>query len=463
MARAAKSKPGNVKPAAEIHNTMQTVVDNLSQGAIFGGQYRGVQLSQTDTQYINLRNYLISNNRQLLSEMYVEHGLVQTLIDQPVDDAFRAGFDIKSSQLDADDVEAIFQYAESNNVFKTLQQSMKWCRLFGGGGVLIITGQPADMPLDIKKLHEHSLIEFRACDMWELYQFKNETYPTIATEENVLDADYYTYRGIKVHPSRVLRVDGKEAPSFTRPRLRGWGMSEVEKIVRSLNQYMKNQLIIFELLDQAKIDVYRIEGLTGSLLSSEGSANVTRRIMMANQIKNFTNAIMLDKEDEYAQKQMAFSGLGEMLTEIRQGLACDLKMPITKLFGISSAGFNSGEDDIENYNSMIEGEIRSKCKGHIITLVQIICQRIFGMMPDDLTINFKPLRILSAEQEETVKTQQFNRSISTYQSGLIQDFEFKEMANKASLLPIEIDETLPANEPVQGDFLTSTSEKKVDA
>ena len=138
-------------------------------------------------------------------------------------------------------------------------------------------------------------------------------------------------------------------------------------------------------------------------------------------------------------------------------------MPITKLFGISSAGFNSGEDDIENYNSMIEGEIRSKCKGHIITLVQIICQRIFGFMPDDLTINFKPLRILSAEQEETVKTQQFNRTISGYQSGLMEDYEAKEALNKGSLLPIEVDENMPASDPVEGDFITSTSEKKVDA
>ena len=39
----------------------------------------------------------------------------------------------------------------------------------------------------------------------------------------------------------------------------------------------------------------------------------------------------------------------------------NLKMPITKLFGISAAGFSSGEDDIENYNSMI---VLSHFKGH---------------------------------------------------------------------------------------------------
>ena len=122
----------------------------------------------------------------------------------------------------------------------------------------------------------------------------------------------------------------------------------------------------------------------------------------------------------------------------------DLKMPVTKLFGISSAGFNSGEDDIENYNSMIEGEIRSKSKFIVIQVLKLCCQKLFGMAPDDLTINWKPLRILSAEQEENVKEKKFNRVKETFASGLMTDEEAKSSINKDSLLPIEIDESIEA-------------------
>lgn len=449
-----------------VTNSLASVIDNLSGfGNPFNAQSNlGNQLSQLDTQYLNLRYYLISNNRQLLSEMYVEHGIVQTLVDQPVSDAFRAGFDIKSSQLDGDDVEAILQWLEEKKAIHKLMEAMNWTRLFGGGGLFPIVAQDPATEFDIAKLNKHSQIEFRACDMWELYQFKNiDEHVQLEEGANPLVGEDYTYRGHKIHPSRVMRIDGKQAPSFVRPRLRGWGMSECEKIIRSLNQYMKNQNVIFELLDEAKVDVYHIEGLTDSLLTAAGSTQIAKRVQMANQIKNFVNALIMDKGDEYEQKQMTFTGLGEMLTQIRQGLAADLKMPMTKLFGISAAGFSSGEDDIENYNSMIEGEIRSKCKHHVVKLVQIASQIVLGFVPEDVSVHFKPLRILSAEEEETVKTQQFNRVMSYYQSGLAGNTEeVKEAINKGSLLPIEIDTKIGATEPIGGDFVTSTGEKKVD-
>ena len=86
-----------------------------------------------------------------------------------------------------------------------------------------------------------------------------------------------------------------------------------------------------------------------------------------------------------------------------------------------------------------------------------------GFVPDDLTINFKSLRILPATEEEQVKTQQFNRVISSWQSGLIQPKEAREAINRNSLLPVEVDENSPVNEPVNGDFMATSSDKKVDA
>src|SRR5277367_2345671 len=92
----------------------------------------GMQISQTDTLFKNNRWYLISNLRQLLSQMYVEHGIVQTLVDQPVDDAFRAGFEIKTDQLSKDEIEKLKVYCERNQVIARLAQAIKWSRLYGG-------------------------------------------------------------------------------------------------------------------------------------------------------------------------------------------------------------------------------------------------------------------------------------------------------------------------------------------
>jgi len=439
---------------AEISNSLTTLIDGITTG-------QGTQVSQVDTLFINQRWYLISNYRQLLSQLYTEHGIVQTLIDQPVEDGFRAGFDIKTEMLDGDDIEKVIVYLERNKVIQSIITAAKWSRLFGGGAILILTDQDPTQPLNIKMIGEKDQLEFRSVDMWELFHSEQnvQNVPEVGKKLGAELGDFYDYYGHKIHKSRVMRIEGKEPPSFVRPRLRGWGMSEVEKLVRSLNQYMKNQNVIFDLLDEAKVDVYKMDGLNDNLFTADGTKKVTTRIQHANTLKNYNNAITLDAKDDYIQKQINFTGLAEVLTQIRQGIAADLKMPMTKLFGISAAGFNSGEDDIENYNSMIESEIRSKIKYIVADVVCIVCQKLFGVIPDDLIINFKPLRILSAKEEEEVKEKKFNRVMSAFQSGLASAQEAKESINRDSLLPCEVDETSEALPPVNGDFTVSDGGK----
>ncbi len=436
----------------QVMNSLSSLCETLNSG--FGQYGDGPQISETNTLFYNNRWYLISNLRQLLSQIYVEHGIVQTLVDQPVDDAFRAGFEIKTGQLDADQIEDLNIYLERNQVIRSIMQAMKWARLYGGGAVLIITDQDPGTPLNLKAINPKTPLEFRSVDMWELYYNVQDTAPSASPGQQLGEnmGDHYDYYGVQVHKSRVLRITGKEAPSFLRPRLRGWGMSELERLVRSLNQYLKNQDVIFELLDEAKVDVYKITGFNAALLNEVGTSTISKRIQGANLIKNYNNALTMDSEDEYQQKQISFSGLGEILLQIRQGIAADLKMPMTKLFGVSSAGFNSGEDDIENYNGMIEGEIRQKNRWVVHDVLTVACAKVFDMMPDDLQIIWNPLRILNAKEEEEVKTSQFNRVMSSYQSGLAAAGEAKESINKDSLLPVELDETAEALPPIGDDF-----------
>ena len=444
----------------EIANSYSDFASNIiGDGA--GGMFGGSQVSQADTMFLNNRWYLISNFRQLLSEMYVEHGIIQTLVDQPVDDAFRSGFEIKSGQLDGNDIEKLENYLERHRVIEKVKQACKWARLYGGGAVIPITGQNPRAPFKAKSLKMGDRLEFKAVDMWELYNTYLNIDSDLEDGERGFDDmvnDFYDYYGIQIHKSRVFRIDGKQAPSFIKQRLRGWGMSECERVVRSFNQYLKNQNVVFELLDEAKVDVYGIKGLNSALLTQVGTNAISKRVHTANMIKNYINALTMDVEDKYEQKNMNFSGLGEMLIQIRQGIAADLKMPITKLFGISAAGFSSGEDDIENYNSMLESEIRAKVKFILIDTIGIVCQVLFGFVPDDLKINFHSLRILNSVEEEQVKNHKYNRVVSAYQSGLVTPQEAKESINKDGLLPIEIDELSDALPPIDGDFTTGSGD-----
>lgn len=396
------------------------------------------QISSANTLFKNLRYYLVSNFRQVLSQAYVELGLVQTIVNVPVDDGLRGGVEIKSQQLDEEQIKDLQVSLDRDNDLQVAGQAAKWNRLFGGAGIIVLTDQDPEEPLDIAAIGKDTALEFRAVDMWELFWDKqnDEGYdPTIQAE----DFDHYNYYGHGLHKSRVMRLKGITAPSFIRPRLRGWGFSVVETLVRSMNQYLKATDLGFEVLDEFKLDIFKIKNLTNTLMSPQGFQKIQQRVQIANYQKNYQNALTMDTEDDFDHKQLSFAGLAEAMAGIRMQVASDMRMPLTKLFGISAAGFNSGEDDIEVYNSMVESEVRGKLKYDILRMCEIKCQKLFGFIPDDLTLDFKPLRVLSAEQEENVKTQKFTRLIQAKQAGELTTQEFRDAANKGNLFDVMLD------------------------
>lgn len=398
----------------------------------------GTQLNQVDTLFVNLRWYLVSNLRQVCSEAYVEHGIVETAVDVPVNDAFRGGIEITSEELSPEEVRDLEAEMESNSDLQVAAQGEKWKRLFGGAGIIILTGEDWSLPLDEESFEIGDDLSFRAVDMWELFWDKQNMYGDGQPIDNE-DFEHYSYYGHKVHKSRVFRLKGKEAPSLIRPRLRGWGLSILEVIVNSINQYLKSNNLSFEVLDEFKIDIFAIKGLTQALLGPNGTQKIQERVALANKQKNYQHALTMDSEDRYEQKQLTFSGLAETMVGIRMQIASDLRMPLSKVFGIAATGFSSGEDDIENYNAMVESTIRTQIKPYIVRMVKMRCLVKFGYIPSDLKIDFHPLRVLSKEQQENVKNSQSARVLEWFKTGLLSVKEAKDAANKAELLPIPLD------------------------
>ena len=418
--------------------------NNSLLGLTMGVQTPQNQISQQTTIDVNLRRYMISNNRTLLSYLYVELGLVQTLIDQPIDDAYSALPQINTKQLTLDEIKRLQEFM-SAGWFDTFKQSLKWGRLFGGGALFInVANQKASQPFDYRRLKPGDKVEIYALDRWEIQLIPSSKimFPYQITAKNIPVRDEVYLYDKAVHKSRMRIFKGKMAPSILRPQLLGWGMSEIERLLRSMNCFLKNQDVIFELLDEAKIDVYKIEGFNHTLGNDETMKRIEDHIRLSNMLKNYLNAIVMDKNDDYSQKTMHLSGLADMGAQNQQNIASDLKMPLTKLFGMSSAGFNSGEDDIENYNAMLESEVRAKSAHSLYDLYYMACMLLFGFIPDDLSFELPPLRTLTAEQVENVKNSKFNRLIQSLQLGAITPEQFIRACDKEKLLGIEFAEEI---------------------
>lgn len=161
-----------------------------------------------------------------------------------------------------------------------------------------------------------------------------------------------------------------------------------------------------------------------------------QRIGTVQQAKNMNNALLLDKNDEYDQKQLTFTGIAEVMRENKMGIASALRMPISKIFGVASSGFSSGEDDIENYNAMVESEVRSHIRKPLRAVIDLIMRFKWGRTYD-YKINFKPLRVMSAKDEEDIREKKFNRLVQLYDRGLMDSKEFGEALHKDTLVSVD--------------------------
>lgn len=430
-----------------VNSSLSHFVSSLDQAS----QNRTYQIAKLDSLNLNLRRNSISYNRELLGQSYAEIGIVQTFIDAPVDDALRGKTEIGSTIISPEQLMEIETWMQSNNVMNDIGYTIKWGRLYGGSGLIILTDQQQDKPLNLDIINEDSRLSFKPADLWELWPERAYRAGDLGIDEsdNFNDSEYFYYYGQRIHRSRVIIFKGKEAPSLVKQRLRGWGFSELERVIMPINQYLKANNAIFELLDEAKIDVYKIKDFYSGISKEGGEANLLKGLDASNRAKNFLNALVLDKEDDFEQKQFNFNHIAEILKQIRINVSSDLKMPMTKIFGISSTGFNAGEDDIENYNAMIESDIRSKVKYMILGVAEIISKKLFGIIPEDLTVTFEPLRILSSEQVEKVKIDKWIRISQARQMGLMTNKEAQESINKGELMDIQVDLT---DEPDEVNF-----------
>lgn len=417
-------------------NRFANSFDALVQG--IGGTS---ELNDFSSIIFNTGYNIITVQYMALGYLYKSEGIVQAAIDMPVQDGFRGGLELVShtDMMDKDDVKTLADDLESTSFYKTFKTAMNWARLYGGGAIIVNNGQNPKTPLTMQNMAGRPMTII-ACQRWELTS--PQRYP---------ESGYYTFYGQMIHQSRVLTLAGKEAPYPINMILQGWGMSECEHIVQPLNIFLRTQNVVYDLLKEAKVDIFRFKNFAAQLSSQKGTQQMLARLNITNRAKSTNNALVMDVDDEYDQKQLTYAGLAEIWKENRIGLSCNLRIPMTKLFGISAAGFNSGEDDIENYCGMVESEVREEAKPMLRQLLQMKCLSLFGDTYD-LTFKFLPMRTMTAKEEEEVRTSKHARWKDDANSGFLTPQEYMGMQQKEGLIPIESEVSQGADpEPIFSD------------
>ena len=395
--------------------TQMNTVNNGLESALLGQ----ADINNPAIMYNNASPYLLSLNWIPLCNTYKSNGFVSAVIDMPVDDAFRdGGFDIDSKTLNEDDIEV-------------LKDCIRWGRLYGGGLVMVSCEQDLDTPFNAQTIYNKD-VEFYALDRWQcmangtsMETAKSFTLQDLAIEENSMIVDR----------SRLFIFTGKTLPYYLKNQLQGWGASVLESVLPQLNQYLKANSVILELLDEAKIDILKIMGMSDSLISPEGEQAIRKRVDIASAEKNYKSMLVMDKEDDYEQKQITFGSIDSILEKIFLLICSCLRIPYSKIFGKGANGLGTGADlDIENYNAMVNAQIRVPAYKILREMVKIRCYQLFGRDVTDLVIKWKPLRVLSDIEEQQVRTNKINSYMQLLQTGVMNKKQVAEQLNKDEIV-----------------------------
>lgn len=389
--------------------------------------------------YTSANPILLTVDYVTITNTYKNNGFIKLAVDLPVDDAFReGGFTLDSGTLTAEELQELNEIVQENDI-EPIKQLARWGRLYGGGVLLCNCNQKFDAPFNPETIYNKS-VEFLACDRWQCYPMASSLYQAdkfVLQDLNLLetdgDVDY-------VDKSRLKVFTGEVQPYYLRNQLQGWGVSLLESIIPQLDQYLKANRVILELLDEAKIDILKIFGLADVLMSKDGESAVKKRVSIFATQKNYKNVGVMDANDSYEQKTMSFAGLNQILEKIFLLICSSIRIPYSKAFGRGASGFSSGEDDLENYNAMVMSTVRVPIAPIIKWIAKIRACQKFGRAPSDLTLKWKPLRVLSDKEQQEVRTQKINSYVALLSSGVMTRKQVAEQLKKDNIIAFSEDE-----------------------
>lgn len=371
----------------------------------------------------------MTQNYQLLTSLYRDNWIVQNIVATIPDDMIRKWYDVNTAAA-PDYIDELRKLETRTQLRKRLLTGMYWGRLYGGAvGVILIKGHDdLSQPLDVGTILPGSFLGLTILDRW------TGVYPESTLVSDPADPDfglpeYYTIRddengnlAVRVHHSRIIRFIGRELPWLEQVTEVYWGESELEAIYSEIVRRDNVAANIASLTFRANVDYMEMEGL--DMLLGVGNTEMQRRFwntLAAQSViqSNFGTRIM-NKGDQVHNTQYTFTGLPEVYDRVMMDVAGAARTPVTKLFGRSPAGLNAtGEADMQNYYDYIDGLRETQLRPIIERLLPVMAMSAWGMIPDDLQIDFPPMSTPNAVETADIADRKTGAVLAVYQADLI--------------------------------------------
>lgn len=335
-----------------------------------------------------------------IESAYLGSWLHRKIVDIPAQDMTRAGRDWDATD---DQISAIEKEEKRLGYWPKLYEALTLGRL-GGGAILIGLGDDPTKPLPAS-IRPGQIRYLSVLSRWQLSLGEMETDPE---SDNFGQPRYFrlsgTGRQVDIHPSRVAVFKGLPIPAIRMTSWEDnfWGMSVVEACDEAVQQATTACAGFSALIDEAKIDVFRFNGTVDQLSHPDGEAKLMKRVELTNTGKSVHRAVILDKEDEWVQRQLSLAGVRDVIITYDARVAGAADIPATRMFGKSPDGQNStGESDLANYFQGVGAKQDMQLRPPMQQIDAVMLPS--AGVPADLPWTFSTLMVLTEQQAADIE------------------------------------------------------------
>ncbi|MGL4968470.1 MAG: DUF1073 domain-containing protein [Inquilinus sp.] len=359
---------------------------------------------------------LVPQDRGQLDAAYRGDWIARKVIDVPPFDMTR---EWRRWHAAPEQIAAIEAEEARLDVQRKVARALRLARLYGGAALVLGAGD-GDPAQPLPPLGRGGLHYLHVMHRWEIApgEIDRDVLSPGFGEPGWYQVASAGRGGVRLHPSRVVRLPGAELPDGAGTD--GWGDSVLQAVMDAIRQAGLAAQGVATLIHEAKLDVIRIPQLTQNLAQADYAQRLVDRFTLANTMKGLVNALVIDKEEEWDRKQLSFAQLPEIMQQYLQIAAGAADIPATRLLGQAPAGLNAtGEGDIRNYYDRIAAEQRVTLGPALRRLDEALILSALGSRPPEIRFEWAPLWQLGAGEAAAIGKTKAETSSLYAASGLI--------------------------------------------
>ena len=375
----------------------------------------------------------ISNDYQLMLSLYRNHWIARKIVDVPAQDMIKAWPRI-SSVITPEDHKLLDRRIAHTGTKASMLETLKWARLFGGAGsLMVIDGQEdmLDQPLDIESVTPGSYRGLIPFDRWSGITPSSKMCLSLETprhfglpESYQIQTSQYGRKSFNVHASRIIRFTGPAVPNPELTAQSMWGISVIEPVFEELRKRDNMSWSILQLSFRASIlaqknpDLAQI--LSGASASQEQQKRFWATMQTQNELLSNQSMMILGKDGELQGHQYSFGGIAEVYQQYQLDVSGAANIPVTKLYGRTLTGLGQSNDaDMEMYDDDIAQKQNTDMRPVLEQqLFPVIFMSEFGEVPDDLDFDFPSVRTMSEKDKYELVKNGTDATVAGFTAGI---------------------------------------------